>query len=86
MQWAAARVKQQLEVKNAATWPVAERNAFEQLSLLFVQNLKLSRWAPTEKKDLLALMRSKGGNNERSYVRLVQRHQRLIAELRTAQG
>jgi hypothetical protein len=63
------------------TWTKPERRAFEHLALVFSLIPNLARWTQDEKRALLRLARAKAGAEESKYLRLLQRHERLRAEI-----
>jgi hypothetical protein len=75
-----AEVSRALNV-NSSRWNPAERQAFENWSLVLALVPNLSRWTPQEKQDAVRIVRAQAGPNEMRYLRLTQRHPRLRAEL-----
>lgn len=60
-----------------AKWKEAERQAFENLSLVLSLIPNLSRWTTDEKEALTSITRAKAGADEAKYLRLLQKHQKL---------
>ncbi len=75
-----AAVSRALEV-NMVRWSAAEREAFENWSLVLALIPRLSEWRLSEKKDMLKIIRAQAGGNEMSYLRLTREHMRLRDEL-----
>jgi hypothetical protein len=65
---------------DASLWDEDERRALENFSLLLALVPDLSRWAKGEKAALVKVIRAKAGADELSYLRLLQKHQRLRRE------
>jgi len=66
---------------NLSRWSLAERQAFENWSLVLALIPSLGRWTPQEKKDAANVIRAQAGPNEMHYLRLTQHHPRLREEL-----
>jgi len=66
---------------NFSRWSSAERQAFENWSLVLAPIPNLSRWTPQEKQDAARIIRAQAGPNEMRYLRLTQQHPRLRDEL-----
>jgi hypothetical protein len=66
---------------NLSRWTSAERQAFENWSLVLALIPDLSRWTPQEKKDTAKIIRAQAGPNEMRYLRLTRHHLRLRKEL-----
>jgi len=66
---------------NFSRWSSAERQAFENWSLVLALIPNLSRWTPQEKQDAARIIRAQAGPNEMRYLRLTQQHPRLRDEL-----
>jgi len=62
-------------------WSSAERQCFENWSLVLAPMPGLERWSPKEKEDVVRIIREQAGANEMRYLRLTQRHVRLREEL-----
>lgn len=81
------RVIKALGVTDLHRWPLRKRQSFEQLSLLIAPIHDMARWPNRDKKSLVAVIRAKGGQQERSYALGLQRHRRLYeAWMRLAVG
>lgn len=78
---ASARVARALGVSARQAWPVHERRAFDQLSLVMALIPELARWPAADRRRLVQAMRAKGGPSEARYVRLLDGHQRLRRSL-----
>ena len=66
---------------NLSRWNPAERQAFENWSLVLALIPNLSRWSPQEKLDAATIIRAQSAPNEMHYLRLTQHHPRLRKEL-----
>ena len=66
---------------NLSRWNSAERQAFENWSLVLALIPNLSRWSPQEQQDAVKMIRSQSGPNEMHYLSLTQKHKRLREEL-----
>jgi len=66
---------------NVSRWNFAEREAFENWSLVLALIPDLSHWTPQEKKGAAEVIRSQAGPNEMHYLRLTRHHLRLRKEL-----
>ena len=79
---AAARriVTRALDGVDDERWPQSERLAFGELALLIAQIRDVSRWSAMDKRNLIAWMRAKGGDEFRFHA-LLARHPRLRAAL-----
>jgi hypothetical protein len=75
-----AEVSRALNV-NFPRWNPAERQAFENWSLVLALIPNLRRWSPQEKQDAIKIIRAQAGPNEMRYLRLTQQHPRLREEL-----
>jgi hypothetical protein len=62
---------------NVSSWSVAERQAFENWSLVLALIPSMGRWTSQEKKDAAKVIRAQAGPNEMHYLRLTQHHPRL---------
>jgi hypothetical protein len=75
-----AEVSHALSV-NLSGWNPAERQAFENWSLVLALIPDLRRWLPQEKHGVAKIIRAHAAPNEMRYLRLTQQHPRLRAEL-----
>ncbi len=75
-----AKVAHALDV-NLSRWNSAERQTFENWSLVLALIPDLSRWSRKEKQDAVKIIRSQSGSNEMHYLSLTQKHKRLREEL-----
>lgn len=75
-----SRVAQALDVQ-VENWKASEQRAFSELALVLDLIPDLSRWSKEEKRDVLRLVQAKAGADETRYVRLMQRHAKLRAQL-----
>ncbi len=66
---------------NPSRWKLAERQAFENWSLVLALIPNLPRWSPQEKRDAAQLIRAQAAPNEMRYLHLTQQHARLREEL-----
>jgi hypothetical protein len=62
-------------------WSPAERQAFENWSLVLVFVPDLQRWSEQEKRGVVKMIRAQAGVNEMRYLRLTQKQARLREEL-----
>lgn len=76
----ASRVAQALNIQTA-NWNASEQRAFSELALVLHLIPDLSRWSEDEKRAIIRIIRAKAGADEVQYVRLLQRHAKLRAQL-----
>ena len=62
-------------------WNPAERQAFENWSLVLALIPDLRRWSTQQKQDAAGMIRAQAGPNEMRYLRVTQEHPRLREEL-----
>ncbi|HEY0375456.1 MAG TPA: hypothetical protein VGC87_00700 [Pyrinomonadaceae bacterium] len=62
-------------------WKENERRAFDDLALVLAQIPDLARWKEDEKRAAADIVRAKAGTDESRYLRLLQRHAKLRAEI-----
>jgi hypothetical protein len=62
-------------------WRESELNALNDLALVLALIPDLDRWSESEKETLLRIIRAKGGADEGRYLKLLQQHPRLRAEV-----
>jgi hypothetical protein len=65
-----------LRLSNFGTWDESERRALKVLAPLLAQISDLGRWPANDRRQLIAIVRAKGGNEYR-FHRLLARHRRL---------
>lgn len=70
-------VRKTLHIGSIATWSLDEIAAFERLAPLVAMIHDLKKWRPAEKRDLVAIIRAKGGPKERKFVLLVNQHEKF---------
>jgi hypothetical protein len=75
-----AEVSRVLSV-SLSRWNSAERQTFENWSLVLALIPNLRRWSAKEKQDLIKIIRVQAGSSEMRYLRLTQQHPRLREEL-----
>jgi hypothetical protein len=75
-----AEVSRALKI-NPSRWNPAERQAFENWSLVLSLIPNLRRWSAQEKQDAVRIIRAQAGPSEMRYLRLTQQHGRLREEL-----
>ena len=75
-----AEVSRALSV-SLSRWNSAERQTFENWSLVLALIPNLRRWSAKEKQDLIKIIRVQAGSSEMRYLRLTQQHPRLREEL-----
>jgi hypothetical protein len=78
---AAREVARVLGVPGWRRWPGPERMAMQRLAPILVLIPDLARWTLAEKRDLVRVIRAKGGRSEAPYIRLLRGHQRLARSL-----
>jgi hypothetical protein len=78
---ASAAVAKALGAARRSHWPRDERHAFEQLSPLVALIPDLTRWPAADRRQLVQVLRAKGGSSEARYVRLLDGHERLRRSL-----
>jgi len=64
-----------------AGWTPAERESFQNWSVVLALVPDLSDWSAEEKREIVEIIRAQSGADEMMYLRRTQRHQRLRAEL-----
>ena len=67
-------VARALGLRRWTTWPRAQREAFERLSLLAAVVPGLARWPAAAKRHLAHVLRAKGAPSERDYARQLDAH------------
>jgi len=75
-------VARRLGVKDLSGWPMGEREAFRRWSILVELFPDLDHWSSSEKRDLVRLIRAKGGRSEAAFVRRSNAHTRLREAIR----
>ncbi len=65
----------------ATDWKQSELCALRDLSSVLALIPNLNRWNGDEKRDVVRIIRAKAGADESTYLRLMQRHARLRAEV-----
>lgn len=75
-----AEVSRALSV-SLSHWNSAERQAFENWSLVLALIPNLRRWSVKERQAVVKIIRAQAGSSEVRYLRLTQRHSRLREEL-----
>jgi hypothetical protein len=75
-----AEVRRALNV-NLSRWNLAEREAFENWSLVLAMIPDLRDWSRQEKQDVVKIIRAQAGSNEMRYLRLTQKHSQMREEL-----
>ena len=73
----AAEAADRLGVRSFRSWSSAERLAWGRWSPLVALLDNLDQWPAADRKDLVKLIRAKGGRQEVEYLRLFNRHGRL---------
>ncbi|KPJ96105.1 MAG: hypothetical protein AMS18_01580 [Gemmatimonas sp. SG8_17] len=64
-----------LGVRHRSSWPVAERRAFETWAPVVVLLDGLKRWRTARRRELVSVLRAKGGIHEVRFVQLSNHHQ-----------
>src|SRR5437899_1873013 len=77
----AARVGRILGATRRAGWPGPEQRSFARMSLVAALIPDLARWPLAERRELVAVMRAKGGASEMGYARRLDAHARLRRSL-----
>jgi hypothetical protein len=75
------RISKLLGVRNLASWRDEWRHSFATLAPTVALVPDLNSWTASEKRSLVALIRSKGADRERDYVLQLGRHDRLRRSL-----
>jgi hypothetical protein len=75
-----------LGVRSLAGWSPAETLGLYRLAPLVAALQGLESWTPAEKQSALAVLRAKGGQQERDFVRLLDAHPALSASLKALLG
>ena len=73
-------VTQELDLR-ISDWRPAELRALSELALIFALIPELGRWSAADKGDLIRIIQAKAGADESQYLRSLQRHTRLRAEV-----
>jgi len=68
-------------IKNLRSWNKEEKKALQQWSLLVQATLTFNAWKDNEKKQLINIIKAKSSKDERSFISLLQKHQRLWKDL-----
>lgn len=76
----AQSVKQALGLRTS-DWNNAELKALDDLALVLAMIPGLSQWSKLEKAQAVSVIRAKAGPDEAKYLKLMQKHQRLRAEM-----
>ena len=75
-----AQVSRALKI-NLSRWNPAEREAFENWSLILAMIPNLPNWSRQERQDVVRIIRAQAASSEMRYLRLTYRHSRLREEL-----
>lgn len=78
-----AEARKRLSAGPTATWTGSERQAFSRWAPLVLLLPGLGRWSPADRRALLAVIRTKGGQRETDFVRAFDAHPRLREALMT---
>jgi len=62
-------------------WTPSERNSFRNWSPVLALIPGLAGWPPSEKREMVTIVRAQSGRDEMQYLRRTQRHERLRDEL-----
>jgi len=71
------KTKQELQIKSWKGWNKDSRKAFDEWSLFCQAVLSLDDWREKDKKELLLLIKSKGQQNELSFINNLRNHKTL---------
>jgi hypothetical protein len=74
---ASDEARRRLGVGSLSRWSPGERLAWERWAPLVVTLPGLSRWTPQDKRELVRVVRAKGGRRESDFVRRFDGHTRL---------
>ncbi len=66
---------------NPSRWTALQQQSLENWSLVLALIPDLALWSPSEKHQLIEIIRSKSSSNEMRYLRQTQQHPRLRSEL-----
>ena len=75
-----AKVSQALGVKSNR-WTSAERRSLQEWSLVLSLIPKINSWSPTERRQMIEMIRAQSGADEMHYLHLTQHHEHLRREL-----
>lgn len=78
---ATGRVARALGMVRWKAWPMDERMAFERMAVVLGLLPDLAQWPAADRRALVRLIRAKGGRDELTYIRLLDRHRRLRSSL-----
>jgi hypothetical protein len=82
----AARAAARLGVRSMREWTASERLWWRRLAPLVAALPGLNRWSPADRRDLVTIVRAKGGRRESEYARLFDAHPRLPAAVLALAG
>jgi hypothetical protein len=80
----AEKLARDLGLKSMHDWTTAERNAFTDLAPIISLAPDIVEWPEAEKKEIVKMMRAKGGRHERDFARSATRCGRLFRTLATS--
>ena len=69
--------KKELPSKALAGWNQYEKKVWQHWSLLVQTFLSVSKWSPFAKKELVDLIKAKGGSKETSFIKRLQKHRQF---------
>jgi len=73
--------KKDLSVTTLADWKLHEKKAWQHWSLLVQALLKISKWDTHAKKQLVNLIKEKGGAKELNFIKKLQKHRQFWKDL-----
>ena len=75
-------VRQRLGLRSLAGWSYTEILGLYRLAPLLAALQGIEHWTPAQKKSALAVLRAKGGQQERDFVRRLDAHPQLSAAIK----
>jgi hypothetical protein len=66
---------------STASWTSAQLKVFSDFSVVLSLIPRLNEWSSVEKEDAVRVVQAKASNDEAKYLKLMQRHERLRAEI-----
>jgi hypothetical protein len=66
---------------NTASWNRTQLNVFSDFSVVLSLIPDLNEWSTVEKRDVVRVIQAKSTNDELRYLKVMQQHERLRAEI-----
>lgn len=73
--------KKELSINALAGWNQYEKKAWQYWSLLVQTSLSVSKWSPHAKKELVNLIKAKGGAKEAGFIKRLQKHRQFWKDI-----